>query len=159
MTGPAHHYPGMPPKIGDESPTEYTNRLLGAYGKTHPYDHERNRQCSIGYHDQCSDPHGERCECPCHRDVQQRWNWPRRFQLHRDTDITGASGTGLVADGTIWPDGTVSIRWRGDRPSVVFWEELSHAYAVHGHGGHTRFVWLDDEQGHELPEGNEADPR
>lgn len=32
-----------------------------------PYDHTRNRQCSIGYHNECSDPRGESCECPCHR--------------------------------------------------------------------------------------------
>lgn len=25
-----------------------------------------NRQCSIGYHEECSDPDGETCRCPCH---------------------------------------------------------------------------------------------
>lgn len=69
---------------------------------------------------------------------------PRRFQLDRSVDVTGASGVGVVADGVLWPDGTVSIRWRGPKPSVVFWEDLAHAEAVHGHGGHTRFVWLDE---------------
>lgn len=70
--------------------------------------------------------------------------WPgRRFVLQRDADITGISGTGIVADGVCWPDSTVSIRWRGERPSVVFWEKLEHARAIHGHGGATRFVWLD----------------
>jgi hypothetical protein len=66
----------------------------------------------------------------------------RLFQLHRDTDITGVSGTGIVADGIEWPDGTVSIRWRGDRPSVVFWDCVQDAMHVHGHVGATRFVWL-----------------
>lgn len=65
---------------------------------------------------------------------------PSLFTLERDTDVTGVSGTGTVADGVVWPDGTVSIRWRGDRPSVVFWESLEHALAVHGHGGATRIV-------------------
>jgi type IV secretory pathway TraG/TraD family ATPase VirD4 len=37
----------------------------------------------------------------------------RFFQLHRDADPTGFSGTGVVADGVVWPDGTVSMRWRG----------------------------------------------
>jgi hypothetical protein len=43
----------------------------------------------------------------------------------------------------VWPDGTVSIRWRGDRPSIVFWDSLEHAEFVHGHQGATRFVWSD----------------
>lgn len=68
---------------------------------------------------------------------------PRRFYLQRQVDITGASGTGHVADGIQWPDGTVSIRWAGDRPSVVFWGSLDDAEWVHGHGGNTTVVWLD----------------
>lgn len=68
----------------------------------------------------------------------------RVFQLVREQDITGVSGTGVVADGALWPDGSVSIRWRGDRPSIVFWHDLAAAEAVHGHGGATRFVWADD---------------
>lgn len=69
---------------------------------------------------------------------------PRLFTLERDTDVTGVSGTGTVADGVVWPDNTVSIRWRGERPSTVFWESLEHAEAVHGHGGATRFVWAEE---------------
>ncbi|CAM5717931.1 hypothetical protein [Streptomyces fumanus] len=71
---------------------------------------------------------------------------PRLFTLERDTDITGVSGTGTVADGVLWPDGTVSIRWRGDRPSIVFWESLPDAEHVHGHQGATRFVWADNSE-------------
>lgn len=70
-------------------------------------------------------------------------NTPRRFHLQRDIDITGASGTGRVADGVLWPDGTVSVRWRGPRPSTVTWDRLADAIAVHGHGGATRIVWDD----------------
>lgn len=25
-----------------------------------------NRQCSIGWHEECSDPDGDRCRCRCH---------------------------------------------------------------------------------------------
>lgn len=90
---------------------------------------------------------------------------PRRFHLQRDTDVTGVSGTGRVADGIVWSDGTVSVRWLGDRPSTVFWDDLAHAVHVHGHGGHTRIVWDDPESpeqdmacahcpdGHTLPDG------
>ncbi|MFE9064872.1 hypothetical protein [Streptomyces violaceusniger] len=71
---------------------------------------------------------------------------PRRFHLQRDTDITGVSGTGRVADGILWSDGTASVRWTGPRPSVVFWDNgIADAEHVHGHGGHTRIVWDDPE--------------
>lgn len=69
---------------------------------------------------------------------------PRLFHLQRTTDATGVSGTGRVADGVLWPDRTVSIRWRGDRPSVVFWDRLEDAEQVHGHGGATRIIWDDE---------------
>lgn len=70
---------------------------------------------------------------------------PRRFHLQRNHDVTGVSGTGRVANGVLWPDGTVSIRWIGPRPSTVHWDDLAHAQHVHGHGGHTRIVWDDPE--------------
>lgn len=61
------HYPEMPPLLHGETLDEYTDRLTGADGTDRrPYDHHRNRQCSIGWHEECSDPAGERCKCPCH---------------------------------------------------------------------------------------------
>ncbi len=71
---------------------------------------------------------------------------PRRFHLQRNVDIAGMSGTGRVADGVLWPDGTVSVRWRGERPSTVHWGRLADAEAIHGHGGATVIVWDDPEQ-------------
>lgn len=60
-------FPKMPPALPGESDYGYTDRLTGADGADRvPYDHDRNRQCSIGYHAECSDPAGERCKCPCH---------------------------------------------------------------------------------------------
>ncbi|GGU13049.1 hypothetical protein [Streptomyces violascens] len=70
---------------------------------------------------------------------------PRRFQLLRHRDVSGISGTGVVALGVCWPDGTASVRWLGDRPSIVFWDRggMADAEHVHGHGGATEVVWLD----------------
>ncbi|ANZ35246.1 hypothetical protein BBK82_03310 [Lentzea guizhouensis] len=78
---------------------------------------------------------------------------PHRFYLDRRTDVTGASGTGRVADGVLWPDGTVTIRWRGEHQSTVNWDDLASAETVHGHDGATRLVFLDlddDEHAAEL---------
>jgi hypothetical protein len=68
---------------------------------------------------------------------------PRRFHLQRDRDISGVSGTGRVANGVLWPDGTATVRWIGDRPSTVHWDRVTDAEAVHGHGGATRIIWDD----------------
>lgn len=71
----------------------------------------------------------------------------RRFELHRDVDVTGMSGVGVVADGILWPNGTASVLWRGEHQSIVYWPDgFQHAAIVHGHGGATRFVFLDEEE-------------
>lgn len=67
------HYPDVPPMLPGESASEYTDRLTGADGTgRRPYDHERYRQCSIGYHNECSERRetvvSGGCECPCHVD-------------------------------------------------------------------------------------------
>lgn len=71
--------------------------------------------------------------------------WHRRFYLYRQIDDTGVSGPGVVAHGVEFCDGTVVIRWRGTRPSTVVWASMADALKVHGHGGHTVAVFLDDD--------------
>ena len=68
----------------------------------------------------------------------------RRFEMHRDVDVSGISGTGVVAEGVDFGHRVV-IHWLGDTPSVVIWGSMDDAMKVHGHGGATRFVWLDAE--------------
>lgn len=67
----------------------------------------------------------------------------RRFELHRTVDVSGVSGTGVVAQGVEFTDGTCVVRWLSQRRSTVIWEQVEDAIAVHGHGGATRIVWLD----------------
>jgi hypothetical protein len=60
-------YPEMPPMLDGEDPDAYADRLTGADGTGRvPYDHSRWRQCSLGWHEECSDPSGDDCQCPCH---------------------------------------------------------------------------------------------
>jgi hypothetical protein len=71
---------------------------------------------------------------------------PRPFVLRRFLDVSGVSGEGDVAEGVQWSDGTVSLRWPGEHPSVTFWQDgISSVEAVHGHGGATAVVFLVDE--------------
>ena len=76
--------------------------------------------------------------------VRDHDSYARPFVLMRDTDVSGVSGTGVVADGCASPDGTVTLRWRGGNPtSVVFHDNgIESVEAIHGHGGNTRIVWL-----------------
>lgn len=75
----------------------------------------------------------------------------RRFHLVRDTDVTGISGTGVVAEGVQFSDGTVVMRWlsagtaRPDvvRPTTVVHDDVESVVALHGHNGATRVEWID----------------
>lgn len=69
----------------------------------------------------------------------------RRFELHRDDDETGVSGTGVVAAGCVFEDGKVVMRWRTKTASTTSFDNLNDVLAVHGHGGKTRIVWIDEE--------------
>lgn len=65
----------------------------------------------------------------------------RTFQLHRDEDVSGISGTGIVAEGIQFSDGVCVIRWFGVHQSTVVWPSIADVEAIHGHGGATRIVW------------------
>lgn len=69
----------------------------------------------------------------------------KRFELHRDEDVTGVSGTGVVAEGIEFSDGVVALRWVTEWPtSVVFHDKgMASVDHVHGHTGKTRVVFLD----------------
>lgn len=69
----------------------------------------------------------------------------RRFLLHRRIDVTGVSGTGIVADGVMFDDGICVLHWRGEDRSTVLWESLDPLQRVHGHDGATRVAWVDEE--------------
>lgn len=68
----------------------------------------------------------------------------RRFMVIRRVDETGVSGTGHVADGIEFDDGTVCVRWRTEHRSTIVFESLAAAEAIHGHGGKTTFQFHDD---------------
>jgi hypothetical protein len=86
---------------------------------------------------------------------------PLRLLLRRRQDVSGISGLGDVADGVLWPDGTASVRWRGEHPSVVFWDRgrVSVEF-IHGHQGATEIVFVDqpDELPAPVPAGSPAAP-
>ena len=56
----------------------------------------------------------------------------RLFKLNRKRDISGISGTGIIAEGVEFSDGQVVMSWLGKY----------HSMEIHGHGGATELVWL-----------------
>lgn len=69
-----------------------------------------------------------------------------RFELHRHVDISGVSGTGVVAEGVIFTDNTVAMRWLGATPSTVHHDGgIAAVEHIHSHGGLTHVEYLDYE--------------
>ena len=80
---------------------------------------------------------------------------PRRFELVRGEDVSGTSGTGVVAVGVEYPDGAVHMQWRNaanddletDSNGCAFKpapDGLAATEAIHGHDGRTTVRFLDD---------------
>lgn len=67
----------------------------------------------------------------------------RRFELHRDEDATGVSGTGIVVEGVMFSDGSAAYRWMTKYSTICIAQEMEIIYQVHLHEGKTRVVWID----------------
>jgi hypothetical protein len=67
----------------------------------------------------------------------------RRFVFNRSEDETGISGTGTVAGGVQFPDGTVVMRWVTASASTGVYDSIEDVVTIHGHGGKTVVEWLD----------------
>jgi hypothetical protein len=60
--------------------------------------------------------------------------------------VTGISGSGKIAEGVEFSDGSVVLRWLTEWPtSVVFHDRgIKAVEKVHGHGGATRIVFEEE---------------
>ncbi|WNI17564.1 hypothetical protein [Actinacidiphila sp. ITFR-21] len=66
-----------------------------------------------------------------------------RFHLDRAEDVTGISGTGTVAGGVIFPDGTVAMRWNTHIASTAVYDSINDVVEIHGHNGATVVTLID----------------
>jgi GntR family transcriptional regulator len=71
-------------------------------------------------------------------------------RLIRTTDVTGLSGTGVVAEVAAFSDGTTVVRWLPTHPphptiapTTVIHDTPASVLAIHGHHGATTLEWLD----------------
>lgn len=74
----------------------------------------------------------------------QAKHYHHRFVLQRDEDVTGISGTGIIAEGTEYSNGQVTLCWYPNpTSSVAVWPTVDDMLEVHGHNGATRVIWID----------------
>lgn len=67
----------------------------------------------------------------------------RMFQLVRDEDETGISGTGIVAEGIEFSNGMCALCWLTAMHSVAVYPNIRQLEAIHGHNGRARVVFHD----------------
>lgn len=68
----------------------------------------------------------------------------RRFCLKRIEDESGVSGSGYVAEGVEFSDGSCALNWLTHTACHGVYKNIKQLEAVHGHGGKTVVEWLDD---------------
>ena len=71
----------------------------------------------------------------------------RCFHLERLRDVSGISGTGRVAEGVVFSDGSAVVRWLTAVSSTCVYESIDAVKAIHGHGTATRVVFAKRSRG------------
>jgi hypothetical protein len=66
----------------------------------------------------------------------------RMFHLVRIQDVSGVSGTGVVAEGVCFHDGQCVLSWFGKFHSMEVHPSVKQVIKIHGHGGLTKVVWI-----------------
>ena len=66
------------------------------------------------------------------------------FYLLREEDESGISGTGIVAVGFILPSGIAVLEWTSFHSSIGHYKNVEDVTNIHGHGGKTKVVLLDE---------------
>lgn len=74
---------------------------------------------------------------------QQTYGGMRRFRIDRKVDVTGVSGTGCVAQGVVFSDGTTVVRWLGEHPTTTVHPSVESVEHIHLHGGASSIRWED----------------
>lgn len=68
----------------------------------------------------------------------------RTFILRRNIDVSGISGTGVIAEGVEFHDGQVVLSWFGEHHTIEVSPSIKDVIDIHGHGGKTVVAWDKD---------------
>lgn len=91
----------------------------------------------------------------------------RQFVLYRHKDISGVSGEGVVAEGIVFANGQVALRWYAKtsnmrkkivrqrtednsfrfQGSISIFQSIDEIIEIHGHQGNTEALYLDEMAG------------
>jgi len=66
----------------------------------------------------------------------------RNFVLVRYSDESGVSGIGTVAEGIVFSDGHVALRWLTATASTAVYDDIADVEHIHGHGGKTKVRYV-----------------
>jgi hypothetical protein len=69
----------------------------------------------------------------------------KRFYLKRLQDASGVSGLGNVAEGCQFDTGWCALVWLTEKSSMCYYPDIQTLENIHGHGGMTKLIWVDDE--------------
>ena len=64
----------------------------------------------------------------------------RHFYLERVEDVSGTSGTGIVAYGAILASGACVLEWLTFHSSIAIYKNIEDVEKIHGHEGRTRVI-------------------
>lgn len=76
----------------------------------------------------------------------------RMFEMYRESDESGVSGTGKVLEGVVFKGGTTVVRWLSPNPSTTIFNTFSSFESIHitpHPTNNTKIKWLDE--GNKLP--------
>lgn len=59
----------------------------------------------------------------------------------RHEDVTGISGTGVIAEGTQYESGKCTLAWLTEYKSIGVYDSMEELKAIHCHGGKTDVVF------------------
>lgn len=66
----------------------------------------------------------------------------RTFVLNRLKDVSGVSGTGVIAEGAMFKNGRVVLQWNTATPSINIYDSIEDVFRIHGHEGATKIEFL-----------------
>ena len=64
----------------------------------------------------------------------------KTFYLLRKEDVSGTSGTGVVAEGVIFDNGMVAMTWLSEFPTVTMFPKVKDVMRIHSHEGRTMMI-------------------
>lgn len=67
----------------------------------------------------------------------------RRFVLRRIEDVSGTSGTGIVAEGVVFTNGYCALTWLTPLSSLAFYHSIDVIEKIHGHENRTVLEYID----------------